>query len=73
MYLLFIWQEKFKAVVWQSEAYKKHTKLIEQLWDGCSDAMYNLDQRRKELGLGKKVMFFIKFVIVKDMQQNGSK
>ncbi|XP_057315125.1 dipeptidyl peptidase 3-like isoform X2 [Hydractinia symbiolongicarpus] len=47
-------QEKFKAVVWQSEAYKKNTKLIEQLWVGCSGAMYNLDQRRKELGLGKK-------------------
>ncbi|XP_067877507.1 dipeptidyl peptidase 3 [Heterodontus francisci] len=47
-------QEKLKALVWQSRAYKQNPKGMEDLWKMCSELMYSLDDRQKQLGLGSK-------------------
>ncbi|XP_078391770.1 dipeptidyl peptidase 3 [Cetorhinus maximus] len=47
-------QEKLKALVWQSAAYKQKPEEIESLWKVCGQLMYSLDDRQKQLGLGSK-------------------
>lgn len=48
-------QEKFKALVWESRAFKENPADIEALWNSCSDLLYSLDDKQKQLGLGDKV------------------
>ncbi|GCC18458.1 hypothetical protein chiPu_0022092, partial [Chiloscyllium punctatum] len=47
-------QEKLKALVWHSAAYKQNPGEIECLWRVCGQLMFSLDDRQKQLGLGEK-------------------
>lgn len=47
-------KEKFKALVWESQAYKESPGEIETLWNSCSDLLYSLEDKQKQLGLGVK-------------------
>ncbi|XP_060679496.1 dipeptidyl peptidase 3 [Hemiscyllium ocellatum] len=47
-------QEKFKALVWNSAAYKQKPGEIECLWRVCGQLIFSLDDRQKQLGLGEK-------------------
>eukprot|EP00127_Corallochytrium_limacisporum_P006011 Clim_evm88s215 gene=Clim_evmTU88s215 len=44
--------EKFEAVVKKSSACKADEKYVGALWDDIKEAMYSLDPRRQQLGLG---------------------
>lgn len=48
-------QEKLKALVWRSKAFKESPADMEALWDSCSTRLYSLEERQKQLGLGNKV------------------
>ncbi|KAI4887872.1 hypothetical protein NFI96_015080, partial [Prochilodus magdalenae] len=48
-------KEKFKALVWESQAYKETPGEIETLWNSCSHLLYSLEDKQKQLGLGDKV------------------
>lgn len=48
-------QEKFKALVWESLAFQESPGDIEALWDCCSEPLYSLEDKKKQLGLGEKV------------------
>lgn len=48
-------QEKFKAVVWESQAYKENPTEMEALWNSCSHLLYSLEDKQKQLGLGDEV------------------
>uniref|UniRef100_A0AAR2M688 Dipeptidyl peptidase 3 n=1 Tax=Pygocentrus nattereri TaxID=42514 RepID=A0AAR2M688_PYGNA len=45
---------KFKALVWESQAYKENPGEIETLWNSCSHFLYSLEDKQKQLGLGNK-------------------
>uniref|UniRef100_UPI00398E3809 dipeptidyl peptidase 3-like n=1 Tax=Pristiophorus japonicus TaxID=55135 RepID=UPI00398E3809 len=47
-------QEKLKALVWQSKAYKQAPEEMESLWKTCGRLMFSLDDGQKQLGLGAK-------------------
>lgn len=47
-------KEKFKALVWESQAYKERPGEIEVLWNSCSNLLYSLEDKKKQLGLGDK-------------------
>ncbi|XP_062309788.1 dipeptidyl peptidase 3 [Osmerus eperlanus] len=47
-------QEKLKALVWRSQAFKDGPADMEALWDSCSTRLYSLEERQKQLGLGDK-------------------
>ncbi|XP_072517707.1 dipeptidyl peptidase 3 [Salminus brasiliensis] len=47
-------KEKFKALVWESQAYKESSGEIEALWNSCSHLLYSLENKQKQLGLGEK-------------------
>ncbi|TSL04314.1 Dipeptidyl peptidase 3 [Bagarius yarrelli] len=47
-------KEKFKALVWESQAYKENPAEMEALWNSCSHLLYSLDDKQKQLGLGDK-------------------
>lgn len=48
-------QEKFKALVWESLAFQESPGDIEALWGSCSEPLYSLEDKKKQLGLGEKV------------------
>lgn len=48
-------QEKFKALVWESLAFQESPGDIEALWGCCSEPLYSLEDKQKQLGLGEKV------------------
>ncbi|XP_062867238.1 dipeptidyl peptidase 3 [Trichomycterus rosablanca] len=45
-------KDKFKALVWESQAYKDSPAEIEALWNNCSHLLYSLEDKQKQLGLG---------------------
>uniref|UniRef100_A0A4W4DY76 Dipeptidyl peptidase 3 n=1 Tax=Electrophorus electricus TaxID=8005 RepID=A0A4W4DY76_ELEEL len=45
---------KFKALVWNSQAYKESPGEMEALWNNCSHLLYSLEDKQKQLGLGDK-------------------
>ncbi|XP_030638508.1 dipeptidyl peptidase 3 [Chanos chanos] len=47
-------KNKFKALVWHSQAFKESPGEMEQLWNSCSELIYSLENRQKQLGLGEK-------------------
>ncbi|XP_066502754.1 dipeptidyl peptidase 3 [Hoplias malabaricus] len=47
-------KEKFKALVWESQAFKENPADIEVLWNSCSNFLYSLEDKQKQLGLGAK-------------------
>ncbi|XP_069036565.1 dipeptidyl peptidase 3 [Lepisosteus oculatus] len=47
-------QEKLKALVWQSQAFRDNPDQMEELWSTCGDLMYSLEERQKQLGLGEE-------------------
>uniref|UniRef100_A0A6Q2XKX7 Dipeptidyl peptidase 3 n=1 Tax=Esox lucius TaxID=8010 RepID=A0A6Q2XKX7_ESOLU len=48
------YQEKLKALVWQSQAFHDSPSEMEALWDSCSTLLFSLADRQKQLGLGDK-------------------
>lgn len=48
-------QEKFKALVWESLVFEESPSDIEALWGCCSEPLYSLEDKVKQLGLGDKV------------------
>lgn len=50
-------QEKFKALVWESLAFKENPSGTEVLWNSCCEPLYSLEEKQKQLGLGEKVEF----------------
>ncbi|XP_033125857.1 dipeptidyl peptidase 3-like [Anneissia japonica] len=47
-------KETFKKIVWTSAAYAKDATGVEKLWNVCGDAMYSLENKEKQFGLGDK-------------------
>ncbi|KAI2651282.1 Dipeptidyl peptidase 3 [Labeo rohita] len=47
-------KEKFKALVWESLAFKQNPSDMEALWGSCCEPLYSLEDRQKQLGLGEK-------------------
>ncbi|XP_057215981.1 dipeptidyl peptidase 3 [Triplophysa rosa] len=47
-------KEKFKALVWESRAFKENPGDMEALWNNCSQPLYSLEDKEKQLGLGEK-------------------
>ena len=48
-------QEKLKALVFASQSFKEQPGEMEALWDSCSSALFSLEDKQKQLGLGSKV------------------
>ena len=48
-------QEKFKYAITCSAAYKKEKEVVENLCTAVLDDLYNLTDRRKQLGLEEQV------------------
>lgn len=38
-----------------SELHRSAPELMERLWTGCADAVYSLDPKERQLGLGEEV------------------
>ena len=38
-----------------SELHRSQADLLERLWTACGDAVYSLEQRERQLGLGEEV------------------
>ena len=38
-----------------SELHRSAPDLMERLWSGCADAVYSLEPRERQLGLGEEV------------------
>lgn len=47
-------KEKFKALVWESLAFKENPSGTEVLWNSCCEPLYSLEEKQKQLGLGEK-------------------
>uniref|UniRef100_A0A672LDL7 Dipeptidyl peptidase 3 n=1 Tax=Sinocyclocheilus grahami TaxID=75366 RepID=A0A672LDL7_SINGR len=47
-------KEKFKALVWESLAFKQSPGDMEALWGCCCESLYSLEDKLKQLGLGEK-------------------
>ncbi|XDV38891.1 hypothetical protein PO909_008215, partial [Leuciscus waleckii] len=47
-------KEKFKALVWESLVFEESPSDIEALWGCCSEPLYSLEDKVKQLGLGDK-------------------
>ncbi|XP_051956429.1 dipeptidyl peptidase 3 [Xyrauchen texanus] len=47
-------KENFKALVWESQAFKENPGEMEALWNSCSQPLYSLEDKQKQLGLGEK-------------------
>uniref|UniRef100_A0A8C2Q6B2 Dipeptidyl peptidase 3 n=1 Tax=Cyprinus carpio TaxID=7962 RepID=A0A8C2Q6B2_CYPCA len=45
---------KFKALVWESLAFKQSPGDMETLWGCCCEPLYSLEDKQKQLGLGEK-------------------
>ena len=48
-------QDKLKALVFASQSFKEQPGEMEALWDSCSSALFSLEDKQKQLGLGSKV------------------
>ena len=48
-------QDKLKALVFASQAFTEKPSEMEALWDSCSSALFSLEDKQKQLGLGNKV------------------
>ena len=53
--LILIIQQKFKYAIESSAAFKKEKEIIEKLCTAVLDDVYNLSNRRKQLGLEEQV------------------
>uniref|UniRef100_A0A9J8DKW2 Dipeptidyl peptidase 3 n=1 Tax=Cyprinus carpio carpio TaxID=630221 RepID=A0A9J8DKW2_CYPCA len=45
---------QFKALVWESLAFKQSPGDMETLWGCCCEPLYSLEDKQKQLGLGEK-------------------
>lgn len=52
-------QEKLKALVWKSKAFQENSVEMESLWKSCSQLLFSLEDRQKQLGLGQDVRLCI--------------
>ena len=59
-YFAWIFKEKLQSIIFLSKAYEDDPKRMEQLWNACEDAMFSLNPRTQQLGLGEQV--FKRFV-----------
>ena len=59
-YFAWIFKEKLQSIIFSSKAYEDDPKRMEQLWNACEDAMFSLNSRTQQLGLGEQV--FKRFV-----------
>ena len=42
-------------ILTSSELHRNEPELIERLWTACADAVYSLEPRERQLGLGEEV------------------
>lgn len=54
-----LWQEKLQSIIFSSKAYESDAKRMEQLWDACGGAMYLLNLKTQQLGLGQQVRLIV--------------
>lgn len=54
-----LWQEKLQSIIFSSKAYESDAKRMEQLWDACGGAMYSLNLKTQQLGLGQQVRLIV--------------
>ncbi|XP_056449594.1 dipeptidyl peptidase 3-like [Gadus chalcogrammus] len=47
-------KDKLKALVFASQSFKEQPGEMEALWDSCSSALFSLENKQKQLGLGSK-------------------
>ncbi|KAM7447258.1 bifunctional diacylglycerol diphosphate phosphatase/phosphatidate phosphatase [Porites harrisoni] len=47
-------KEKLQSIIFSSKAYEDDPKRMEQLWNACEDAMFSLNPRTQQLGLGEQ-------------------
>uniref|UniRef100_A0A8C5ACI8 Dipeptidyl peptidase 3 n=1 Tax=Gadus morhua TaxID=8049 RepID=A0A8C5ACI8_GADMO len=47
-------KDKLKALVFASQAFTEQPSEMEALWDSCSSALFSLEDKQKQLGLGSK-------------------
>uniref|UniRef100_A0A8C5CEF9 Dipeptidyl peptidase 3 n=1 Tax=Gadus morhua TaxID=8049 RepID=A0A8C5CEF9_GADMO len=47
-------KDKLKALVFASQSFKEQPGEMEALWDSCSSALFSLEGKQKQLGLGSK-------------------
>ncbi|XP_074660218.1 dipeptidyl peptidase 3-like isoform X2 [Tubulanus polymorphus] len=47
-------KDKLELIIKNSEAFKNDPKNVNKLWDAVKDDIYDLEERKKSLGLGKK-------------------
>ncbi|CAL8265755.1 unnamed protein product [Merluccius merluccius] len=47
-------KEKLKTLVFASQAFQEQPNEMEALWDSCSSALFSLEDKQKQLGLGNK-------------------
>lgn len=47
-------KEKFWKVIQCSSSYEENSTWFDKVWNACCNDMYNLDKRRRELGIGEK-------------------
>ena len=55
LFLFSIQQEKLQKIVFSSKAFEADSKKTEHLWNACSEAMYSLSPKIRQLGLGQQV------------------
>jgi len=48
-------QDHLKALVFASQAFQDQPSEMEALWNSCSSALFSLEDKQKQLGLGDKV------------------
>ena len=49
-----------------SELYSVEPELLERLWSGCGQAIYSLEARERQLGLGEEVKNIYSFWLFMD-------
>ncbi|XP_059913620.1 dipeptidyl peptidase 3-like isoform X4 [Gadus macrocephalus] len=47
-------KDKLKALVFASQSFTEQPSEMEALWDSCSSALFSLEDKQKQLGLGSK-------------------
>lgn len=47
-------KDKFKALIWASQAFSEQPTEMKTLWNSCCFLLYSLDDKQKQLGLGDK-------------------
>lgn len=51
-------QEKLKLLIWKSAAYAASQEAMESFWNSCSESLYGLSDKQKQLGLDEQVCTF---------------